>query len=131
MNNKQNNSDPKTLASLYNLPAHNGTYHLLAVLRSVEENKIPALLTNITDSSKKEYEILMSVEDLASQEMIALYGLRYGLFVLFLSSLYEENSGPEGEVQESHVEKIKEILRRGARNLSQMYHESAPEEGND
>ena len=125
-----NTSDPQAIASAYGLPANNGTYHILAVLKALEENQTPALLTAITDNSKDEYEALISMKGLASERMIAAHGLRYGVFVLLLASVYEEKSGPDAEPHDPHIEAIKLILQRGARNLAQMYLHAVEEEGN-
>lgn len=130
MNDKLNTDDPQAVASRYGLPANNGTYHLLAVLRALEEGKTHALIAKSADSCKHEYETVIQIEGLATQEMLASFGLRYGFFVLLLASIYEEGSPPDAEIHKPHIEAIKDIIFRGARNLSQLYLERVEEGGN-
>lgn len=130
MNDKLNTNDPQAVASRYGLPANKGTYHLLAVLRALEEGKTHSLIAKSADSCRLEYETVLQIGGLASQEMVASFGLRYGISVLLLASIYEEGSPPDAEMHPPHIEAIKEILQRGARNLSQLYLQHAEEGGN-
>jgi hypothetical protein len=130
MNDKLDTTSPEAIAAHYGLPVHNGTYHILAVLRELEEDKTLALVGKATDSCNMEYETVVSVEGLASADMVASFGLRYGIFILLLSSLYKEDAGIDSEIHQPNIEELKALLQRGARNLAQMSLAAAKEQGN-